>query len=173
MILRVNAMWDQSRIILGILLCIYVPQMIITILWDAIFANPGTSLSGAVFALFTNPNASSVKPLHFSPVTLGQLLNVKFCNYESPNAPSATYRAIPRFVLGVALLVLAVIPSLRQSFEMYKVTKRWRTNRTMQLLLREGAVYFVVCVPLRPFYHSHLPLFASLHFFFNSHIEKS
>ena len=36
---------------------------------------------------------------------------------------------------------------------MYKLTKRWQTNRSMELLLREGAVYFVVCVSLVPLCH--------------------
>ncbi|KAF8548764.1 hypothetical protein OG21DRAFT_1500821 [Imleria badia] len=122
MILRVSAMWNQSKIIWGILLFIYVPQMIITIIWDAVYTNPGTTLA----------------------VTVGRVFNFKFCNYSSSIEPFPTYRAIPRFVLGAALLILAVIPPLRQSVEMYKVTKHFHTNRTMELLVREGAVYFVV-----------------------------
>jgi len=38
--------------------------------------------------------------------------------------------------------------------EMYKFTKRWQTNRLMKLLVREGAVYFVVYVQLVPSCHS-------------------
>ncbi|KAF8559778.1 hypothetical protein OG21DRAFT_1503006 [Imleria badia] len=122
MILRVSAMWNRSRIILGILLFIYVSQMIITIIWDAVYTYPGTTLA----------------------VTIYQVFNFKSCGYSSRTEPLPTYRAIPRFVLGGALLILAVIPPLRQSVEMYKVTKRFYTNRTMELLVREGAVYFVV-----------------------------
>ncbi|KAH0831396.1 hypothetical protein J3R83DRAFT_14063 [Lanmaoa asiatica] len=56
---------------------------------------------------------------------------------------STTYRAIPRIVFGAALVILAVIPTLIQSVEMYRLTKRWQTNRTMKLLVREGVLYFV------------------------------
>ena len=85
------------------------------------------------------------------PVSVDQVFNFKSCDYSSSTEPPATYRAIPRFVLGGTLLILAVIPPLRQSVEMYKVTKRFQTNRTMELLVREGAVYFVVYVSLLSF----------------------
>ena len=61
------------------------------------------------------------------------------------------YNAIPRFVLGVALLVLAVIPTLKQSVGMYKATGQWQTNKYMKQLVREGILYFVVYV--LPFPH--------------------
>jgi hypothetical protein len=83
----------------------------------------------------------------FSPVTIDQVLNYKSCNY-STTAPLGVYRTIPRYVLGAALLILAVIPTLRQSVEMYKLTKRWHTDRSMKLLVREGAAYFIVYVLL-------------------------
>jgi hypothetical protein len=131
MILRVYAMWDQSKIILGILLLFYVPQIIVSVFWEVMYNNPNRTLS----------------------VTVVQVLNFRYCSYSSTTTPSATYRGIPRFVLGTALLILAVIPTFKQSIEMYKLTKRWQTNRSMELLLREGAVYFVVCVSLVPLCH--------------------
>jgi len=122
MILRVYAMWDQSKIILAILLLLYVPQVIVSAVWEGLYNIPNKTIS----------------------VTVAQTLNFRYCSYSSRGTPSATYRAIPRFVLGTALLILAVIPTFKQSIEMYKLTKRWQTNRSMKLLLREGAVYFVV-----------------------------
>ncbi|KAF8550482.1 hypothetical protein OG21DRAFT_1499748 [Imleria badia] len=125
MILRVYAMWDQSRIVLGVLLFFYVPQVIVSVVWEGIYNNPNKTLS----------------------VTVIQVLDFRYCKYSpSRTTPSATYRAISRFVLGTALLILAVIPTFKQSFDMYKLTKRWQTNRSMKLLVREGAVYFVVNV---------------------------
>lgn len=54
--------------------------------------------------------------------------------------------SIPRFILGVALLVLAVIPTVKQSIEIYKVIKMWRPNKNMQQLTRDGILYFLVYV---------------------------
>ncbi|KAF8138798.1 hypothetical protein EV363DRAFT_1314817 [Boletus edulis] len=122
MILRVYAMWDQSRIILGVLLFIYVPQVIVSAVWEGIYNYPNKTIS----------------------VTVVQVLNFRYCSYAPRATPSATYRAIPRFVLGSTLLILAAIPTFKQLVDMYKLTKRWETNRPMQLLLREGSVYFVV-----------------------------
>ncbi|KAF8122306.1 hypothetical protein EV363DRAFT_1182894, partial [Boletus edulis] len=123
MILRVNAMWNRSKTVFGILFFIYVVQMIVAIVWEIVYNNPATSLV----------------------VSTDQVVNFKFCGYTPKfDEPKPTYRAIPRFVLGAALLILAVIPTLAQSVEMYKITGRWRTNRIMQLLVREGAAYFIV-----------------------------
>ncbi|KAI9458223.1 hypothetical protein HD554DRAFT_2042139 [Boletus coccyginus] len=122
MILRVYAMWNQSRKILAVLLFIYVPEIIITIVWESVYNSPDGDLS----------------------VTVVQLFNHTCCNYLSNGVPSQAYRAIPRFVLGAALMILSVIPTLKQSVEMYKFTKRWKTSRLMKLLAREGTAYFVV-----------------------------
>jgi hypothetical protein len=46
MILRVYAMWNQSKMILFILLFIYVPQVIVSFVVVGIYYNPNTHLSG-------------------------------------------------------------------------------------------------------------------------------
>jgi hypothetical protein len=46
MILRVYTMWNQSKMILYILLFIYVPQAIISFVGEGIYNNPNTYLSG-------------------------------------------------------------------------------------------------------------------------------
>jgi len=124
MVLRVYAMWNRSRAILGILLFVYVPQIIITIVWEGLYNIPGGNLTVTVVQ---DPD-----------------LNSSYCGYSYNASGAPIYRATPRFVFGVALLTLAVIPTLRQSVEMYKATKRWQTNHSMELLVREGAVYFIV-----------------------------
>ncbi|KAI9456201.1 hypothetical protein HD554DRAFT_2036981 [Boletus coccyginus] len=120
MILRVYAMWNQSKKVLAILLFIYAPEIIFSIVWECIYNNT----NGAV--------------------SVSQLFNYKSCKYSLEESPPQADRAIPRFVLGVALLILSLIPTLRHMVAMYKFTKRWETNRLMKLLVREGAVYFVV-----------------------------
>ena len=46
MILRVYAMWNQSKRILYILLFIYVPQVIVSIVYQGIYSNPNAYFSG-------------------------------------------------------------------------------------------------------------------------------
>ena len=54
----------------------------------------------------------------------------------------------PNFILGVALLILAVMQTIKQSFHMYKATNHWQPNQYMKLLVRDGIVYFLVCESL-------------------------
>ena len=61
---------------------------------------------------------------------------------------------IPGFILSSALLTLAIIPTLKQSLDMYKATKKWEPNRYMKLLVRDGILYFIVYVSYL-FYHLH------------------
>jgi small neutral amino acid transporter SnatA (MarC family) len=63
----------------------------------------------------------------------------------------------PNFILGVALLILAVMQTMKQSYFMYKATKHWQPNKYMKLLVRDGIVYFLVCVFLLLFPHSRDP----------------
>jgi len=124
MILRVYALWGHNKVVLAILMFIWVAQVVISGLWEILYFGPGRTLSA----------------------TVSQVLDYKFCTYASTavGAPADRWRTLPRFCLGAALLVLAVIPTLRYSLEMYKVTKTWQSNRPIKLLVREGAVYFVV-----------------------------
>ena len=46
MLLCVYVMWSQSRIILGVLLCIYVPERIITLVFSGIYSHPKAYFSG-------------------------------------------------------------------------------------------------------------------------------
>lgn len=46
MVLRVYAMWNRSRIILGILFFIYVPTVVVSFVWNGIYDNPNETFSG-------------------------------------------------------------------------------------------------------------------------------
>ena len=58
------------------------------------------------------------------------------------------YAAIPRFILGATLLILAVTQTLKQSVTMYKATKQWQPNRYMERLMGDGILYFLAYVPV-------------------------
>ncbi|KAF8125313.1 hypothetical protein EV363DRAFT_1104055, partial [Boletus edulis] len=125
MILRVYAMWGRSRTILCILLSIFVPQVIITLVFDGIY---GTYFS----------------------VTVVRVGDFSFCNASYVNAPRLYGLAIaaPRLVLGGALLMLAVFQTLKQSVVLFKATKQWQPNQYMQKLVKDGIIYFVVYVSI-------------------------
>ncbi|KAN0075457.1 hypothetical protein V8E55_011480 [Tylopilus felleus] len=108
MIMRVYAMWSQSKWILYILLLIYIPQMISILIIQGIYDNPNTYLSFTVI----------------------QLDGFSFCN-SSSTAPSLLdiYDLTPRFVLGLILLVLGLVQTSKQALQMYRATKQWQPNR--------------------------------------------
>ncbi|KAG8219134.1 hypothetical protein J3R82DRAFT_4915, partial [Butyriboletus roseoflavus] len=126
MILRVYAMWNRSKAILLVLLLIYVPQVISTLVYIGIYYNPSTYLS----------------------VTIVQINNFSVCAFSLRGTSSTLdlYGRILLIVLGAILLVLAVFQTLKQSVAMYKATKMWQPNRYMQQLVRDGVLYFLVYV---------------------------
>jgi len=127
MILRVYAMWNQSKRILYILLVIYVPQVIFSFVLVGINGNPNTYLS----------------------VTAVQVtIDVAFCNHISSEPRDASLKLMwgitaVRMVLGVMLLILAVISTLKESVVMYKATKQWQPSCYMQLFMKDGILYFL------------------------------
>ncbi|KAF8416684.1 hypothetical protein L210DRAFT_2520132 [Boletus edulis BED1] len=127
MILRVYAMWNQSRTILWILVFIYVVQVITSVAVDGFYQNPNNT--------------------HLS-VAIGQLASFTFCATSLTNVPLVfnMLKLVPRLALAAVLVILAVTQTLRQSVGMYKATKQWQLNRYMQLLVRDGIFYFVMNV---------------------------
>ena len=63
MILRVYAMWNQSKRIIYILLSIYVPQVVGTFVYLGIYYNPNTYLSSMSQA---KPEFHPLTPFFFS-----------------------------------------------------------------------------------------------------------
>ena len=155
MILRVYAMWNRSKRVLCVLLFIYVPQVILGIVIGVVYYNPDTYLSGMSQASHKpNQNLMHLQS-SFPPVITVQVLDFTYCTALLSNTPwpqTVVYLCGvgPRFLLGVVLLVLAVIQTLKQSMEMYRATKQWQPNRYMQQLVKDGIFYFLVYVPLAP-----------------------
>jgi len=114
MILRVYAMWNRSRTILYILLFIYVLQTFVAAAFDGICS-----------------------------VLLAQSVDLAYCGADAP-VTFQIYLTPLRFVLSAALVIFAVSQALKQSFEMYKATQQWQSNRYMQKMVGDGILYFVV-----------------------------
>ncbi|KAF8419132.1 hypothetical protein L210DRAFT_873189 [Boletus edulis BED1] len=129
MILRVHAMWNRSRAILCILLLVYIIQTFTAVVFAGIYTNPNT---------------------HLSVITI-QILDFSVCGASVDKLGNVFYAVyfIPlRLVLSVLLAILAVFQTLKQSFEMYKVTNQWQPNRYMQKLVKDGVFYFIMYVPI-------------------------
>ncbi|KAF8553299.1 hypothetical protein OG21DRAFT_1485499 [Imleria badia] len=141
MILRVWAMYNRSRIILGILLILLSLGIIPSIVNAAINSNP--------------------KKLSVSPV---QIPGVSFCLVLSTPV-WANEAAILQITHGAAMCILAIFQFVRQSLQMYRVTKQWQLNRYMSLLVKQGILYFFAYVLM--LFPSPYPLLPSIIFLFN------
>ncbi|KAF8129167.1 hypothetical protein EV363DRAFT_363528 [Boletus edulis] len=131
MIAWVYTMWSQSKRILGVLLFIYVPQVI---------------FSFVVVGILSAPNA-------YFTITVSQIFGSSFCDLsESKNSLLNVYPLGVRLPLGVILLVFAVTQTLKQSVQMYKATKQWQPNKYMQLFVKDGIYYFLGYVTLSPLF---------------------
>jgi hypothetical protein len=142
MILRVYAMWNRSKRILYILLFFYVAQIIVSFVGEGININPNTYLSGMSQAKLE----SHMLPTAFSPVTAVEVIGISFCKISLSDTPSLDVMwsiSALRSVLGAMLLILAVISTLKQSIAWYKATKQWQPNHYMQLLVKDGVLYFL------------------------------
>lgn len=164
MVLRVYAMWNQSRTILAILLLCYFVGVIFQVVTTGIFDNPDTYLSG-----MSSPNWSYIYDLeHLPPPLFPSVMTAQVHGFSvcyttyNPLPPFLTYSNIEPSVFVLILLILALVPTMKQSIEMYKVTKRWQPNRYMSLLAREGVFYlfmyvlalvFIFTRSLHPSYH--------------------
>ena len=90
--------------------------------------------------------------LPFSLVTVVQVLDIAFCNVLiDPPVQLVLGITTLRFLLAVILLMLAVIPTLKELVVLYRATKQWQPNQYMQQLVTDGVLYFIVYVSLFPF----------------------
>ena len=89
----------------------------------------------------------------FPSVRVIQVPDFSVCSALFINTPSQIDLSItiPRVILGITFLILAFIPTLKQLVEMYRATKQWQPNKYMQLLMREGILYFLVYVSFPAF----------------------
>lgn len=144
MILRVYTMWNRSRTILFILLFFFTLQVIVSVVLPAIYN------SSPIYFIRTSyhPDVICLLLIH-SIATTVQVLNFTVCSGSFvPSVPVllGVYCAIPRFLVGATLLILAVARTLKQSVDMYNATKRWQPNRYVKLFVRDGIFYFLVYI---------------------------
>ncbi|KAG9315344.1 hypothetical protein JVU11DRAFT_4487 [Chiua virens] len=118
MIIRVWAMYHRSKLILGILLVLYFIEVVANIACDAFNSVP--------------KNSSLVANLYCGISVAPPL--------EEIILEQVAYASL--IIFGATLCVLAVVQFVRQSFQMYRVTKQWQLNRYINALVKQGIVYF-------------------------------
>ncbi|KAF9232306.1 hypothetical protein BU15DRAFT_81397 [Melanogaster broomeanus] len=123
-ILRVYAMYNRSRIVLGILLFVYIPTTISILVLFGIINNPKT---------------------HFLSITDVEVVNMELCtsSYNGGTKLIISQRVLSTVVNGV-LCSFAIVQCIRYSLEMHKVLGKWQSNRYMKLLVQESILYFVM-----------------------------
>ncbi|KAF8452755.1 hypothetical protein L210DRAFT_2055698 [Boletus edulis BED1] len=123
MILRVYAMYNRSKIILGVLFVMYVTETIILVITSSIYSDPT-----------------------YAAVSMVQLLDVTVCTVNFSIQSWNNAATIIQFILGAILCILAAAQFVRNLLEMHRVTRKWQLNRYMNLLVRDGLLYFLVTV---------------------------
>ncbi|KAF8126724.1 hypothetical protein EV363DRAFT_1173824, partial [Boletus edulis] len=124
MILRVYALYNRSRIILGGLLVLYVVEVVILVVSASIYSDP-----------------------KYVKVTIIQLLGITVCNPVLNTNTWNTATAVVQFVHGTVLSFLVVAKFVGDSLRTYQATRKWQFNRYISLLVRDGFFYFLVYVP--------------------------
>jgi len=120
MILRLWAMYNRSKIILGILLTSYLAEIIASIIANIVYSNPeGWEV----------------------PIT--QVLDLSFCLPVPTSASWGAAADLSQLVHAGVMCILVIIQFTVSSLEMYRATKQWRLGPFINLLVVEGMAYFL------------------------------
>ncbi|KAF8123688.1 hypothetical protein EV363DRAFT_1228376 [Boletus edulis] len=121
MILRVYAIYNRSKIILGVLLVLYFAELVLLIVNASVYSDPTYIIASVT-----------------------QLLDFMVCSFtlttQTWNIAAVTIQCI----LGTFLCILVVAKFMRESLQMHQTTGKWQMNRYLRLLLRDGFLYFLI-----------------------------
>jgi len=121
MTLRVYAIYNRSRIVLGGLLVMYIAEVVILIVSISIYSDP-----------------------KYAPVTIVPLLNHIVCTITFTTQAWNKASAIAQFTYGAILCSLMVGKFARDLLQSHQGTRKWHFNRYITLLVRDGVLYFLV-----------------------------
>jgi len=119
MILRIWAMYNRSKIILGVLLTSYLAEII-------------SSTGSTIF--YSHPN-------HFI-MTVNQISDISSCSLSAISGNWYKANNLSQLAHAGIMYTLVTIQFTIRSVEMYRATKRWRIGPLINLLVMEGMVYF-------------------------------
>jgi len=119
MILRLWAMYNRSKIILGILITSYLAEIVLSTIANIIYSNPKNFV-----------------------VTVDHILELSFCSLALTPINRAVAMDVSQLVHAGVMCTLVVIQFTIRSIEMYRTTKQWRLGPFINLLVVEGIAYF-------------------------------
>ncbi|OAX33167.1 hypothetical protein K503DRAFT_548964 [Rhizopogon vinicolor AM-OR11-026] len=123
MILRIYAMYGQSRLILGILLVLFVSIMALMLVIGIRYYGPHSGLT----------------------ITQYNLLNTEFClETLGPSPMFYIYASIPSAIFDALLVALATTRLVKHTIEMNEATGKTRLNQCMKIIVRDSVIYFVL-----------------------------
>lgn len=88
---------------------------------------------------------SSLTHHHHVVITV-QVLHFSFCAERPGSSIWAAVNDSLEFTLAAVMFLLVAARFLRESFQMYKITRRWQPGRYTKLFAREGMLYFLAYV---------------------------
>lgn len=87
---------------------------------------------------------------------VAQMFGFSFCMVQSDTLIWSNVVDIIQITLGAVMCLLIAAQFIRESLQMYKATKQFQPNRYLNLLVREGMIYFLTYV--------RVPSFLAFHF---------
>ena len=136
MILRIWAMYNRSKVVLSTLLAFLFLQMVCILIVAIMYTNQrNITVTG-----FPPPSSSDIAVATIGPS------DVSFCVVQPHTLIWTKVAGIVQSILSGTMCILAIIQSMRESFQMYRVTKQWQLNRYMRVMTEQGILYFFACV---------------------------
>ena len=83
-------------------------------------------------------------------VPIVQLFDMSICNGVIRTEMCGILCSIVQFVLGTVMCMLMAAKFVRDSLRMYQATRTRQLNKYINLLVRDGLLYFIVYVPSSP-----------------------
>ena len=81
-------------------------------------------------------------------VTTVQILDFSVCAMQPTLQIWWEVAKLFQIMHGAAMCILVTVQFVRQSLQMYRVTRRWQISQYSNLLMRQGILYFFMYVPV-------------------------
>jgi len=119
MILRLWAMYNRSRIVLGILLTSYLGQIVASTVSSIIYSNPKRLIA-----------------------VVNKTLDLSFCSVIASANVWNEVALLCQLIHAGIMCTLVIIQFIILSVQMYRATRHWRLGPLFNLLVMEGMTYF-------------------------------
>jgi len=119
MILRIWAMYNRSKIILGILLTTYLGEVVLSAIASVVYSSPKNTA-----------------------VTVNQVLDLSSCSLDEKSQIWYKANDLSQLLHSGVMCTLVIAQFTIRSVDMYRATKQWRLGPFFNLLVMQGMGYF-------------------------------